>query len=614
MRLSAPLLLAFAVAAPVPGIELPAGLTAALAARPIGPPGISGRVTAIAGVEGDPETYYVGAAAGGVWKTINGGTTFTPVFDDQDVASIGALAVFQPDPRIVWAGTGECDVRNTASSGDGVYRSIDGGATWTRLGLPASERIARIVLHPTDPEVAWVAALGPLWSDGGERGVYRTEDGGKSWRRTLYFDERTGAADLALDPGDPDRLVATLWQVRRRPWDLRSGGPGSGLYASADGGKAWVRRGAADGLPEGELGRIGIAYAPSRPATVFALIELDRAGALVRSDDGGATWRTVARGANRSPRPFYFSELRVDPQNPERLYQLHFNLDRSDDGGVTMKPLLLKSRVHADLHALWIDPRDPRRFLLGTDGGLYESRDGGQTAEWKPGLPLAQFYTIAADAGGLLYGGTQDNGAWSGPLNAWALGGAAREDWRMVGGADAMDTLPDPQTGGGYTMQTAGGLVRWNRTGGEWRDVSPAAPPGIALRFGWYSPMAIDSAGALLVGSQRVHRSTDRGETWSMISPDLTTDDPEWQRQKESGGLTPDVAGAENYTTLSTIAVSPVSDREIWAGSDDGRVHVTIDGGGRWREVGAAIPDLPPHSWIQRIVALGHGGALLLAD
>ncbi|MEP7012655.1 MAG: hypothetical protein ABJC13_20215 [Acidobacteriota bacterium] len=609
------LLVTLFLAAPLAAADLPLGLTTALAARWIGPLSISGRVTALAVVESDPDTYYVGAAAGGVWKTTNGGTTFVPVFDGEEVSSIGALAVFQSDPKIVWAGTGECNVRNTVSYGDGVYRSTDGGKSWNHLGLPASERIARIVLHPTNPDIAWVAALGPLWNDGGGRGVYRTEDGGKSWQRTLYLDERTGAADIAIDPSNPDRLLASLWQVRRRPWEFLSGGPGSGLYASADGGKSWSRRGPADGLPAGAFGRIAIAFAPSRPATVYALIELNREGALVRSDDGGTTWHTVARGANRYPRPFYFAELQVDPQDPERLYQLHFNVDLSEDGGATVKPLLLQSAVHPDLHALWIDPNDPRRLLLGTDGGLYASRDRGLSAERKMGLPLSQFYDVATDTEGRVYGGTQDNGAWTGPLSAWAQGGGGREDWTMIGGGDAVVALPDRNLAGvAYSMESAGGVARWDRATGEWRDVFPPAPLGIELRFGWNTPMVLDRADNLLVGSQFVHRSTDRGESWSVISPDLTTNRREWQKAKESGGFTPDVAGEENFTTLIALAVSPASDAEIWAGSDDGRVHVTTDGGGHWQEVGTAIPGLPPYARIQRIVARGAGRALLLAD
>lgn len=369
---------------------------AGMAVRSIGPAGMSGKVTAVEGVESDPETLYVGGAAGGVWKTTNGGTTWKPVFDAQPVQSIGAIAVFQANPEIVWAGTGEGDVHVSASSGDGVYRSLDGGRTWSHLGLAGTEHIARIVLHPTNPEVAWVAALGPSYRESPERGVFKTEDGGRTWSKVLFGDAKTGAADLAIDPRNPGKLYAALWEHRRWPWSFRSGGLSSGLHVSLDGGRTWARRTAEDGLPAGELGRIKLAVSRSNPEVVYAMVEA-KVSALLRSDDGGASFRTVNASPNLYLRPFFFAGLAVDPQWPNRVYNMDMSLHVSDDNGRTFRDLLLGQNIHPDLHAIWIDPRDPRRLVLGTDGGVAVSRDRGRTAVFIPNLPLGQFYRMAVD-------------------------------------------------------------------------------------------------------------------------------------------------------------------------------------------------------------------------
>src|SRR6185295_3548911 len=334
------------------------GLLAGMTARSIGPAGMSGRVAAIAAVESNPDVVYAGTATGGLWKSTNGGLTWTPLFDDQPVSSIGAVAIFQASPDVVWVGTGEGNPRNSASIGDGVYRSLDGGKTWAHLGLEKTERIYRIVLHPTNPDIAWVAALGQEWGENPERGVFKTEDGGKTWSRVLYVDERTGASDLVMDPRNPNKLFASMWQYRRWPWFFKSGGPGSGLYVTYDGGRTWREITDADGLPKGDLGRIGIAISRSNPDVVYAAVEAGKS-AVVRSDDGGRSWHTVNQRYDASPRPFYFADLRVDPELPSRVYSLDFNVRVSEDGGQTFAGLPAGDQIHGDYHAMWIDPNHP---------------------------------------------------------------------------------------------------------------------------------------------------------------------------------------------------------------------------------------------------------------
>jgi len=582
-------------------------LLAGLRARSIGPAAMSGRVTVIEGVAADPRTLYVGAASGGVWKSVNGGLTWEPIFDDQPVASIGAIAVFQKSPDVVWVGTGEGNVRNSASVGNGVYRSLDGGKTWTHLGLDATERIARIVLHPTDPDVAWVAALGRAWGENAERGVYQTEDGGKTWKKLLYVDARTGAADLVIDPANPRKLLAAMWQYRRWPWRFESGGPGSGLYASYDGGRSWKRRTEDDGLPKGELGRINLATSRSNPEIVYASVEAQKS-ALLRSSDGGRTWTTVNQGPNIAPRPFYFAELKVDPQWPNRVYSLGFLVKVSDDSGKTFTNLPGGDKIHGDYHTMWIDPNDPRHFLFGDDGGLAVTFDRGRTAAFTADLPLAQYYHVAVDMETPynVYGGLQDNGSWRGPSSTWDLGGIPNSAWSPVGGGDGFGTLPDPaDPATGYSMAQNGYLTRWDLKTGEIKDARPAPPDGVRLRFNWNAGIAVDpfEPGTVYYGSQFLHKSVDHGRTWTTISPDLTTNNPAWQTDRDSGGLTTDASGAETYTTILAIAPSPLARGVIWVGTDDGRVQITRDGGKSWASVEANIPDLPDHTWVPEIRA-----------
>ncbi len=580
-------------------------LLAGMKARSIGPAGMSGRVAAVEAVASNPDIVYVGAATGGVWKSVNGGLTWEPIFDDQRVAAIGAVSVFQASPDIVWVGTGEGNPRNSASVGNGIYKSMDGGRSWSHLGLDETERIHRVALHPSNPEVAYVAALGQMWGENPERGVFKTVDGGATWVKVLYVDERTGAADLEMDPSNPNKLIAAMWDYRRWPWFFRSGGPGSGIYLTVDGGRNWKKLTAADGLPAGDLGRIGLAIAPSDPNVVYALIEA-KENVLYRSEDGGFTWRKAGAGDNVGNRPFYYADLRVDPKDPNRVYSLWSLVSVSEDGGKSFEPLVTWNKAHPDHHAMWINPNDPSHIIEGNDGGVYVTHDKGETWRFTFNLPLAQFYHINVDMETPynVYGGMQDNGSWRGPSSVWENGGIRNHHWEEVGFGDGFATLADPNDPlVGYSMSQEGFLKRWDLRTGERKDVRPAATDPFALRFNWNAAIAIDpfDGNTVYYGSQFVHKSTDRGESWTVISPDLTTNNADWQKQSESGGLTLDVTGAENFTTIITIAPSPVQQGVIWVGTDDGRVHVTRDGGATWASVERNFRGVPANSWVPHI-------------
>jgi photosystem II stability/assembly factor-like uncharacterized protein len=604
------LLLAVVAAAPSV-LAFEAQYLAGMKARSIGPAAMSGRIAALDAVEANPDVLYVGTATGGVWKSDDGGISIRPIFDDQPVAAIGAVAIFQPAPDLVWVGTGEGNPRNSASVGDGVYKSPDGGKTWQHMGLAKSERIHRIVTHPSNPDIVWVAALGPTWGDGEERGVFKTTDGGKTWRKVLYVDLSTGAADLVLDPGNPQHLIAALWDHRRQPHTFRSGGPGSGLYSSWDGGETWKKAVPEDGLPAGDLGRIGLAMARSNPKVVYALVEQEGDfNSLFRSEDGGRTWKsraTTASQENLGDRPFYYSDLRVDPLDANRVYSLWSVISLSEDGGKTWDEMVPFAKAHPDHHAMWINPANPRHLYIGNDGGVYKSQDHGMNWDFQASLPLAQFYHVRYDMASPfnVYGGLQDNGSWVGPSAVLTNGGIRNHDWQEVHFGDGFDVMPDPRNPGrGWALSQGGHMVYWDRTTGEKRSVRPESAYGEPkLRFNWNAAMAIDpfDPGVIYLGSQFVHKSTDNGDSWTTISPDLTTNKPEWQKQHESGGLTLDVTSAENHTTLIAIAPSPVRKGVIWAGSDDGRLHVTIDGGEKWTSVEGNVPGVPRNTWIPHI-------------
>lgn len=572
-------------------------------ARSIGPAGMSGRVASIDAVVSNPAIIYVGAATGGIWKSTSGGVTWEPVFDDQPVSSIGAVSIFQRNPSIVWAGTGEGNPRNSMGVGNGIYKSLNGGKTWVHSGLSETERIHRIVFDPGNPDTVYVAALGKAWGDSSQRGVFKTLDGGKTWEKILYVNQSTGCADLVMDPGNPQKLFAAMWEYRRWPWFFTSGGKGSGLYVTYDGGKKWQKITSQQGLPKGDLGRIGLGIAKSNPNVVYALVEAKKS-ALCRSEDGGHSWTMVNDKKNVNPRPFYYADIRVDPKNENRVYSLQTSLMVSDDGGKTFKRIA--GRVHSDHHALWIDPNNSDHIIDGNDGGVAISYDRGKKWRSIENLPLAQFYHINIDMAipYNVYGGLQDNGSWRGPGDVWENGGIRNHHWAEVGFGDGFATLIDPKDPNvGYSMIQGGILMRFNTATGEKMFIRPDGPDNVKLRFNWNAGIAIDPTdeSTLYYGSQFLHRSTDRGESWEIISPDLTTNDPNKQKQGESGGLTKDVTSAENHTAILTIAPSPVQQGVIWVGTDDGNVQLTTDGGKSWVNVIKNIKGLPANTWCPHI-------------
>ncbi len=597
-------LLVALLAAPGGAAEVDSHTWGGLEARSIGPAAMSGRVAAVDAVPLDTLVIYVGAASGGVWKSVDGGLTFKPIFDDH-VQSIGAIEIDPNDPRTVWVGTGESWTRNSVSVGDGVYKTTDGGESWERMGLADSERIAAIVVDPRDSDTVYVCATGRLWSSGGERGVYKTTDGGKTWAQVLGVDENTGCSDLAMDPQEPDILYAGMWQFRRWPWFFYSGGPGSGLYKTTDGGKTWKRL--ERGLPAGELGRIAVAVAPSRPSVVYASVEA-KDGGFYRSDDLGETWVQTDRSFAVRARPFYFSMIRVDPREHRTVYKGGFDLLVSTDGGESFASA--GGGTHPDHHALWIHPQNPRHLILGTDGGLYISEDAGHHWRFVRSLPISQFYHVSYDMEFPynVYGGLQDNGSWMGPSRA--PGGVRNKHWRNVGFGDGFYTFRDPLDADFVYSEYQGGQLRRLRLStGEMKDIRPyEGKEDPKFRFNWNTPVHLSPTvrGRIYVGAQFLFRSEDRGDSWARISPDLTTNDPAKQRQEESGGLTLDNSTAENHCTIYAIAESPLDPDVVWVGTDDGNLQVTRDGGASWTNVVGHVPGLPPNTWVSSVEASHH--------
>jgi photosystem II stability/assembly factor-like uncharacterized protein len=596
-----------------------------LAARPIGPPGTSGRVAAIAVSPRDEREIWVGAATGGLWKSRDAGFTWTPTMDTIPVNSIGAIGIAPSAPDVVYVATGEANTRNSMGVGRGIWKTQDGGRGWSYLGLPETERFESVVVHPHDPNTVWVSAQGPAWSDGEERGVFKSTDGGATWRKVLYVDARTGAFDLVLDPSNAEHLLVSTWEHRRSPWFFESGGPGSGIWSSWDGGESWRRITEERGLPAGELGRIGLAFADNDPRVVYALVEAEKS-ALLRSDDGGESWRAVNTDTNVNDRPFYYSRIAVDPTNENRVYRIAGDLTMSEDGGRTFRNIAPWSSVHVDHHAFWAHPNG-HTIITGNDGGVFISHDRGGAWRFVENLVFAQFYHISVDNDTPfnVYGGLQDNGSWKGPSQVWetpSFAGSAivAHHWTEIGFGDGFAAAPDPRDSEiGYSMSQGGNLRRYDLRSGEERAIMPPAPNDTTeLRFNWNAAIALDpnDPDAIYYGSQFLHRSRDRGETWDIISPDLTTNDPEKQRQAESGGLTLDVTAAENHTTIITIAPSPVERGVIWVGTDDGNVQVTRDGGASWANVVDRIPGVPAATWVPHIEASKHaaGTAYVVFD
>ncbi len=577
-----------------------------LRARQIGPAVMSGRVSCLAVDPTDATVIYVGAAGGGVWKTTSGGATIQPVFDDH-TQSIGAIAVAPSQPRTVYVGTGEPWPRNTVSVGTGMYRSDDGGQSWASAGLTETERIADVAIHPEDPNTIWVAALGHLWDSHPERGVYKSTDGGRSYRKVLYLDEDTGAANLKIDPTDPDVLYAAMWSHRRTPWSFDSGLHGkSGLYKSTDGGENWALL--SQGLPEEKLGRIGVAPAHDGK-TVYASVETGAEGTkgIYRSTDAGATWAKAGNNFNAGVRPFYFSELTVDPSDPGVVAKCGLNGIISEDGGKTWR--IFDGRVHSDFHDIWIDPNNGKHILVATDGGVYESVDRGNTFRMWMNLPISQFYHVSVDNADpyRVYGGLQDNGSWY-AVNSKS-GGVSNADWKKTFGGDGFYSFRHPTKDHLVFSEFQGGsIIRYDERTGRSKSINLYTEAGEpALRFNWNSPLTMSADGKrLYFAAQHLYRSTDDGDSYEKISPDLTTDDPEKQQQAKSGGLSIDNSTAENHTTIYAVAESPLDERTIWVGTDDGNLQLTHDGGANWKKLNDRLPGLPENTWVTYVEPSPH--------
>jgi len=585
-----------------------------LSARQIGPALMSGRINDMETHPANPRIIYAGTAGGGVWKSNDAATTFNSIFDDH-AQSIGAVALDPNDPdNTIYVGTGETWTRNSVSVGDGLYKSVDGGSNWNKIGLEKSERIANIVVNPNNSDEIYVAVLGALWSDSEERGVFKSSDGGATWEKILYTNQKTGCADFVMDPSNPDILYASMWEFRRTAWSFESGGKNSALYKSTDAGKTWNK--IHKGFPEGDLGRLAIAVAPSNPNILYTVIEAkeDLRKGLYKSEDAGQSWKQLNNDFGITVRPFYFSRITVDPKNEDVIVKGGLNGSISRDGGLTFKNL---GNMHSDIHDVVFDINDSDRMYVGTDGGVYRSWNGGTTMEIVENLPLSQFYHVSVDNADPynVYGGLQDNGSWYGPSRA--TGGIKARDWNSVGPGDGFRVLKHPTKNIIYSeMQGAENIWRYDVNKKLIKTVQPLPIEGDAkLRFNWNAPIAISAfePDRFYVGSQFLHVSNNMGDTWKIISPDLTTNDKSKQEQENSGGLSKDNSGAENHTTIFTIAESPLDENVIWVGTDDGNVQVTTDGGKNWTNTSLEIEGLPKNTWVYHIEASSHDKATAYA-
>jgi len=593
--------------------------------RSIGPGGMSGRVTSVDVVQSNTDIMYAGTASGGLWKSTSGGIKWAPIFEKEATASIGSVAIQQSNPSVIWVGTGEGNPRNSLNGGFGIYKSLDAGKTWELMGLEKTRHIHRVVIDPTNPNIVYAAAIGSPWGEHPERGVYKTTDGGKNWKQILFNNNKTGAADLVMDPSNPNKLIAAMWEHKRDPWFFKSGGKGSGMYITHDGGEHWKKITDKEGFPKGELGRIGVAISRSNPNTIYALVE-SKKNALYKSTDGGFKWKMINNKPGIGNRPFYYSEIYVDPQNENRLYSVFTYINVSDDGGKSFKQLMpaygVNNGVHPDHHAWWIHPKDGSFMIDGNDGGLNITHDKGKTWRFAGNIPIAQFYHINVDNEFPynVYGGMQDNGSWGGPAYVWKAQGIRSSYWQELAFGDGFDVVPDKDDSRyGYAMSQQGYVSRYDKKTGYSYSIQPThKDPKVKLRFNWNSAIGQDpfNNSTIYFGSQFVHKSTDKGTTWSVISPDLTTNDPEKQKQSESGGLTMDATGAENHTTILVIEPSSLEKGMLWIGTDDGNVQITKNGGSTWINVTKNIKDLPKGSWIAQIKASNKnkGEALLIAN
>jgi photosystem II stability/assembly factor-like uncharacterized protein len=606
--------------------------------RTIGPANMVGRITDIEAVESKPAVVYIATASGGIFKSANGGVTWERIFERYGTANMGDIDVFQPNPDVVWVGTGESCTRNSIGWGDGIYKSTDGGRTFTNMGLRDTHHISEVLVHPTNPDIVYVAAQGHLWGYTGERGIFRTTDGGRTWTRLtrgLPDDGKTGASDIAMDPANPDVLYAGFWQRIRLPYRFLSGGPNGGLFKSTDGGQSWTKL--TRGLPTGDLGKIEVDVSRSDSRILVAMVEhafqpaenspdyadLSKLGSgLYRSEDGGASWTYVNRS---NPRPFYYSHIWIDPNHPNRVYHLAEDALVSEDGGRTFDRQF--PDIEGDFHALWVDPKDSDHLYVGNDKGASRSFDGGRTFMLLDNIDAAQFYAISADMRDpyWVFGGLQDNGAWGGPSNSRDFNGVLNDHWFKMHSGDGMHTANDPLDW--RVLYTSSENANVRRIDAIYRQIStPIRPsprtvlnlaqavPGAAgagnqlprefFRFNWKAPFILSphDPRTIYLGGNYLFKSTDRGDSWRIISPDLSTADTAFANPW-SGGLTRDASGAETHATAITIAESPLVPGVIWVGTDDGNVQLTRDGGATWSNVRASVPGVPAHRWVSRVEA-----------
>src|SRR5574341_2545767 len=594
---------------------LSAGLLQELRFREIGPAVTGGRIHDVEALPNDPSTIYVATASGGLWKTTNRGTTWTPIFDSQPVSTFGDVAIAPSNPNVVWAGTGEQNNRQSTSWGNGVYRSTDAGTTWTHLGLVETRHIGKVVVDHANPDVAYVAALGNLWKPNPERGVFKTTDGGRTWTRVLYVDTLTGAVDLVVDPADPNTLYAATYQRLRRAWGFSGGGPGSGIHKTTDGGRTWRRL--SGGLPGGDIGRIGLAIAATNPRVLNATVEHRGQGGTYRSTDGGATWRKVN---NLNPRPMYYSEIFIDPRDENRVYVLGTQSYVSEDGGANLRQLPTAPTydvgVHADHHALWIDPNNPKHFLLGGDGGLYQTWDRGATYDKLNNFAIGQFYDIGLDMREpyYVYGGLQDNHSWMGPSATRHWEGILNDDWREIGFGDGMYQQVDP-TSHRYVYSDAsdGGFTRVDAETGDILDIVPAPPQGeVEYRWDWDAPILVSrhDPRTVYLGGNRLFISHDRGVSWERtadLTRQINRDTLRLMGVPGTESMLSKNDGESTFGEITTIAESPLDSRILWVGTDDGNVQVSRDGGRTWTDVSGNARGVRSGTYVSRVAASGAG-------
>jgi photosystem II stability/assembly factor-like uncharacterized protein len=587
------------------GVPIDESILDGVKLRNIGPANMGGRIDDFAVVESNPVVVYVATASGGIWKTDNNGVTWEPIFDSQETSTIGDITVAPSNPDVVWAGTGEPNNRQSSSWGNGVYKSTDGGKSWRNMGLNATHHIGRIVIHPHNPDIVYVAALGHLWGPNKERGLYKTTDGGKTWTNTKFIDENTGFVDVAIDYESPDTLYAAAYQRRRRGWGFSGGGPGSGLYKTTDGGENWVRL--TQGLPGGITGRIGLDIYRKNPSIVYAVVE-HKQGGVFRSDDKGFSWKKMSR---TNPRPMYYSKIRIDPNNDQRVWVLGARMYMSEDGGKTFNQNYIQ-RIHGDHHAMWINPQNSAHMILGSDGGIHFSYDRGKTWDFVNSLPLGQFYEIGFDMRKpyFVYGGLQDNGSWGGPSETYYVQGISNDEWFRIGGGDGFYTQVDPTDPDTiYAESQNGYLFRLNLETGESKSIRPLPEdPKETYRFNWNCPIHISSHDpqTIYYGGNKLFISHDRGDSWE-ATIDLTRQED--REKMPLMGVLPDKStlskhdGIAFFGDITTITESPVKPGLLYVGTDDGHLQVSKDSGKTWKNVADKLPGVPPYTYVTRVVA-----------